>query len=263
MPHPHQRAAEVVETLRLTAEQREALHALLDGYRSDQYHRENRENLRFAFRSNKPLPVRMQHPGGTVTTYLVQPRDLSRSGFGFVHGGYFHPGSVCDVILPDKDGQLLKLKGRVARCQLISGKAHIVGVALDEMIRLESFDVEPIDAGGSGPVTPADAAPKMLVSERAEDPRVRRALPEGVEQLNATARDVVHALDAERIALAEQLCGRLRVLADKLGYPEIGATAATLNQSFARGRIDPSCKCHLLDLSELVGSARRGLPRAA
>ena len=77
--------------------------------------------------------VQLKPIGGTPILYLARPRNISRNGMAFLHGGYVHNG--VDVVIQMKlAGDTVHLNGQVVRCRYISGTIHEVGVEFDRRI---------------------------------------------------------------------------------------------------------------------------------
>jgi hypothetical protein len=78
---------------------------------------------------------KLQAVGGT-TQFAVKCRNISRRGVGFLHGGYVHPGTLCEVTIITKRRVGFRATGKVVRCQHIGDKIHEVGVRLDSDLDL-------------------------------------------------------------------------------------------------------------------------------
>ena len=67
-----------------------------------------RADDRVAFELPSGAVMKLYHPGGTITTHLIHPRNLSRKGMSFLHGNYVHPinrrGVSADLQEPDGGG---------------------------------------------------------------------------------------------------------------------------------------------------------------
>src|SRR5262245_50111278 len=57
------------------------------------------------------VTVSVEHPAGGVSRFLVCARNLSAGGVGFIHSGYLHKGSSCQVELRALDGQMRSIAG--------------------------------------------------------------------------------------------------------------------------------------------------------
>lgn len=243
-----------IDSLRLSPAQMRDLHTGLDQFRRAEVEREQRESDRFLYRTGDPVQVRMEHPGGSVAVYLVQPRDLSAGGMGFLHGGYLHPGGRCSVTLTDREGKPVAVTGKVARCRMVKGRTHEVGIAFEERIELGSFDVRPMPVPGA---TDGDSVMDRLESKLWSDRASRAVLPERVASMHEQVREVARLLRDQRFDAARRLCETIRANAMGNGYPPIAEAADLLSQCLAGGSLDPRWKRALLGLASLCDAARR------
>jgi hypothetical protein len=106
---------------------------------------ERREHERLRYYVPGGVEVGVHHPGGSFTTYRVQPRDLGRGGLGFLHGNFVHPGASCIVKVTTRDGGDVAVSGKIVSCQHISGKTHQVGVRFDAPLDPDDFLARPDD----------------------------------------------------------------------------------------------------------------------
>jgi CheY-like chemotaxis protein len=90
------------------------------------------------------IPLKVEHPDGGTAAFLVFGRNISRSGLSVLHGGYVHPGSVCQVILARSKGSPLVVSGEVRHCRLFAGSCHELGIRFDR-------EVNPAELVGSAP----------------------------------------------------------------------------------------------------------------
>ena len=70
------------------------------------------------------------------------PRSYT-GGMGFVHGGFFHVGSPCRVMLVSLNRQVLAMTGMVKRCHHLKGKIHDIGIEFDAPVEVASFITTP------------------------------------------------------------------------------------------------------------------------
>ncbi len=248
-----------IDSLRLTPAQMRELHAGLDQFRRAEVERELRESDRFLYRTGDPVEVRIDHPGGSAAVYLVQPRDLSAGGMGFLHGGFLHAGGVCSVKLRDKEGKTVMVTGRIARCRMIKGRTHEVGIAFEERIELGEFDVKPMPVGAGGDGDDDELVVHRLESMLWADRSCRAALPQQVTTMREQVRQIAQALRDERFDHARRLAETVRANAMRNGYPPIADAADLLGQCLGGGTLDPRWKHALLSLAQLCDAARRAL----
>ncbi len=147
---------EFVDSLRLSQQEQDELLEAMDN-QSDGHRGSNlRRDERVPYRRSSGVVVTLVHPGGSVARYLVRPRNLSRCGMGFLHGGFVHEGSKCQVHLQKLDSTPHVIMGAVARCQHVTGMVHEIGVRLEEEIDLAIF-------------TPIQSAPGPELADQSEE----------------------------------------------------------------------------------------------
>jgi len=134
--HPDQSTR---DTLRLSERQQRALLAYLDSQSNESLELDDqRIEHRFDF-SSTPVLIRIGQPGGTSGTFIVRPRNLSRTGLGFLHGSFCYPGSHCEVVIPTSDAERAALTGRIVRCRHVRANVHEVGMQFDTPIEIGRF----------------------------------------------------------------------------------------------------------------------------
>ena len=126
-----------IDTLQLSDEQWAELSAKLELFRSSEGGQ--RKHMRVPFRTLSQIAVAIQKPDEQWAKYIVRSRDLSEGGIGFIHGAYVHAGSHCRVIVKDVEGKPACLEGIVRRCDLLLGRAHVVGLEFNEEIVMSRF----------------------------------------------------------------------------------------------------------------------------
>ena len=104
-----------------------------------------RRHRRLSYDRTPRFFVEMQHPGGTNVTYVVELRNISSTGVGFLHGAFAYDKAPCNVILRNLQNQWVRVPGSVARCRMIQGKIHEVGVKFDEPIEVSQFAADLAD----------------------------------------------------------------------------------------------------------------------
>jgi len=127
----------IVDTLRISDKALRGLLDSLDAAADAAAVSEHRRNQRITYHCRQGLVVRMHHPGGSVANYLVQPRNLSRTGLGFLHGSFVYPQTPCAITLPSQTGPTIRAEGRIVRCRHVSGNVHEVGLRFNEPIELD------------------------------------------------------------------------------------------------------------------------------
>ncbi|MFW5682614.1 MAG: hypothetical protein ACOC1G_06370 [Phycisphaeraceae bacterium] len=130
-------AHQTLRTIRLSDRQRERLLSALEK-QSTCSPETDRRDLRLRY--NRGACEATLSSGGSIEMrHVLTPRNLSRRGFGFIHGQFVHRGTRCCIELVDLDDHPCRVRGSVARCQHLSGIIHEVSVVFDDPIELESF----------------------------------------------------------------------------------------------------------------------------
>lgn len=118
-----------------------------------------RTSERYSYRV-KGCIVHLQQPGASNSTpYVVATRDISAGGFSFLHGGFVHVGSKCQVQLITAHGGWQDVTGVVARCRYINDGLHEVGIRFQSGVKPADF-------------CPAAVNCRVLLAE--DDPAARR-----------------------------------------------------------------------------------------
>lgn len=95
------------------------------------------------------IVVELRPHGAEAACYVVVPVDLSEGGLAFLHGMFVYPGTACTARLRTRDGRTVGVLGKVARCTLVSGRIHEVGMKFESPVDLGLF-VKLDDEEGSG-----------------------------------------------------------------------------------------------------------------
>jgi hypothetical protein len=67
-------------------------------------------------------------------------RNISRTGMGCLHTTFLHPGSIAQMIIVDESRQpLLRMNGKVVRCEQIKVRVFDVGIVFAEKVPLETI----------------------------------------------------------------------------------------------------------------------------
>jgi len=124
-----------MDSLRITDAQASQLLNELDSLRLSAPEQDQRAAPRVTAGARARVIVQLRPEGGTPVQYLDRPRNISRSGMAFLHGGYIHEGTPVVVKLKIS-GKNLRLDANVVRCRFVSGNIHEVGVAFDRRIEV-------------------------------------------------------------------------------------------------------------------------------
>lgn len=172
--------------IRLNSTERSKLLCQLDDSprRSGQ---DRRRYKRWEYRMSD-IAVLVQHPAGGTGRYLVCARNLSAGGLSCIHGGYLHPGSECQIVLPRTEGDPVAVNGVIVHCRHVEGSYHEVGIRFTQEVE------------------PADLVPQ-LIPEGEQTGDLTQELPKlqgsvlVVDQSPADRRLLTHHLAATGISL--------------------------------------------------------------
>lgn len=135
----YNRPRDCVDTLRLSERAAMAVFSQLDENGGVSSSAELRQDERVTYHRQDGLVVEMTHPGGSRAYYIVRPRNLSRNGLAFLHGGFVYTDTATVVMLIRSDGRRVRVPGRVLRCRHVRGNIHEIGLRFDEPIRMSDF----------------------------------------------------------------------------------------------------------------------------
>ncbi len=145
MPTEKHSPSNCLDLLRLSAREQEDILTRIDGQTADVGVNCKRNEPRYPYRLRGGLMISIEHPGGSRIGCLVRTRNLSRSGLGFLHGGFLHRGTRCSMLLRNVDADDVTsangtlVEGTVMHCRHIVGRVHEVGVRFDRIINTEDF----------------------------------------------------------------------------------------------------------------------------
>lgn len=138
LEYHHENHRELIDTLHLSEREQQAIlkhMAARPGHPENEMRRWTRHDYHLAI----GLIATLKHPGGTIITYLVRPRDLSSGGISFLHGAFVYPQTQCRFTLRGMDGLSMPVEGEVVRCRHVRGRIHEVGVRFNEPVDLQRF----------------------------------------------------------------------------------------------------------------------------
>ena len=145
MPAENHSPSNCLDLLRLSPREQEDILTRIDGQTADVGVNCKRTEPRYPYRLRGGLMVSVEHPGGSRIGCLVRTRNLSRSGLGFLHGGFLHRGTRCSMLLRNVDADDVTsatgtlVEGAVMHCRHIVGRVHEVGVRFDRIINTQDF----------------------------------------------------------------------------------------------------------------------------
>ena len=134
------------EILRLSViETVEVLQRIDDAVTNDTVTKERRGESRVTFQPVSRIAVLMEGEPIGRRTYMLAPRNLSRSGCSLIHGKFVYPKTACVVGLCARDAQAVPVHSKVIWCRYITGRVHELGIEFTDPIDLSEFvpGVEP------------------------------------------------------------------------------------------------------------------------
>jgi len=153
MPRIVQADSDILDTLRLTPRDAEALLDKLQTRRDAFVGSDQRRSQRVFFTSISGINAQVTHPGGSNQNFLVLPTDLSAGGICVLHGGYLHAGSSIRLWVPDRAGYERQVTGKTVRCTYFQAMIHEIGVMFDEPIHLSEFTTAGEESNGQAPMS--------------------------------------------------------------------------------------------------------------
>lgn len=112
--------------------------------------KENRRKDRRWDYTQSDVAVTVEHPGGTLSRYLVTARNLSSGGIAFLHGGFLHKNTRCRIQLRRLGGTAEDaVVGAVTNCRHVEGRVHEVSIKFERRIDPMQY-VNPKAEGPSG-----------------------------------------------------------------------------------------------------------------
>lgn len=152
-----------VDSVRLTRTQFTEIFEDLELARREAPDSNRREGDRKHVSAIAGVLLEVEHPGGAAARFIVRPRNISRTGMGFIHGGYLYKGSKVTITLVMLDREMIVLRGTVMRCRHVKARIHEIGMRFAEPLSVDPFAPPREDAGAGatsapGATTDASAA---------------------------------------------------------------------------------------------------------
>lgn len=250
-----------MKTIRVDGAQIERLLTQLDGT-GDGPQSSRRRAPRYRYRAAS-IGVRFLQTGmGHQHTILAVPRNISEQGISFLHGGFVHLKTRCQVRLVTSFGSHNEISGTVVRCRYVEANIHEVALLFDHEINPAVYCTEAVQ---TAVLLVTDNEPMLSFAKRQ------------FERLNAevkTARDGAAAMSELEAALYDIICiDAETVNTDPLdaarqirasGYP-VMLVAATAKPDDEQGRLLREAGCEQIirkpysrdDLARLVDAVRK------
>lgn len=259
--NPTQGAQSAANALRLPPGALPQLHNVLDIASSPSPSADQpavgRRFRRWVYR-DRAIPARVEHLGGSVVECEVAPRDLSCTGIGLLHNGFFHAGTIVTLTLHSLDHEPVHVKGIVRWCRHTIRQIHESGIEFVQPIDPRNFlrldnsvdsliyeSVAPEELAGSVLHVEPNSAERKLLAHMVRQSNLSvvgvGTLAEAVAAINTSHFDVVIAEADFDDGSAIEL---LTALADKgLRTPVIVLTALSmpaLRHAFTDAGVQPA-----------------------
>lgn len=153
LPGLHERleANDCIKVLKISNAEERELVLILEG---EEQTTDCRRHRRYLYIMGAGLPMRVYQPGGSISEFIVVPRNISAGGLAFLHGGYLHAGTLCMVKLKGLDGCEAISTGHVVRCRYLCGRVYDIGLLFENDIQVGDF----VKISGADVVPPEQAA---------------------------------------------------------------------------------------------------------
>jgi len=132
-------APAVQDILRLSARETVKLLEQMEAAATAEVSRERRHAPRAPYQPVSRLAVLLEGEPLGRRSYMLAPRNLSRTGVSLLHGKMIYPGTACAVGLRAMDGQTVPVHGKIIWCRYVSGRVHEQGVEFVDPIDLQEF----------------------------------------------------------------------------------------------------------------------------
>lgn len=127
------------QVLRLSDAETLAIARALEQHETTAKNLANRSADRFRLPAGFKVLGTFTMPGGSTQNAIISARNISRTGMGCLHGTFLHPGSVAAlVIVDDQRHPLLRIAGKVVRCEQVRVRVYDLGIRFDESVPLET-----------------------------------------------------------------------------------------------------------------------------
>lgn len=128
------------QLLKLNEADASAIARTLEQHETTAKNLSNREAERFRLPTGFRVVGTFTMPGGSTQNAIVTVRNISRSGMACLHGTFLHPGSVAALVIVDDQRQpLLRIVGKVVRCEQVKVRVYDVGIRFEESVALEAI----------------------------------------------------------------------------------------------------------------------------
>lgn len=153
------------DTLRFNDEAYAGVTSYLDQLSESNLEKVDRQEIRYPYRPAYLVKMKVMQPCGGVNYLLVRPRNLSVQGLGILHGGFLHPGTLCELELQTLSGETQRVKGKVRHCKLFTRHVHIIGICLREPLVLSEYLAPEVIEAFEQQAAPSQPTARLLCIE--------------------------------------------------------------------------------------------------
>ena len=94
---------------------------------------------RYPYRVRGGVEFILNPDGAGTLRYRVDAIDLSATGVGLMHGNFVYRGTECELHLVTCDREMVRVSGKVSRCDCFCAPVHILGVHFHAPIDVGNF----------------------------------------------------------------------------------------------------------------------------
>ncbi|HLP85532.1 MAG TPA: PilZ domain-containing protein [Phycisphaerales bacterium] len=128
------------QLLRLNEADATAIARALEQHETTAKNLANRNAERFRLPLGFKVVGTFTMPGGSTQNAIVTVRNISRTGMGCLHSTFLHPGSASAMVIVDDQRQpLLRISGKVVRCEQVRVRVFDVGIRFEDSVPLETI----------------------------------------------------------------------------------------------------------------------------
>lgn len=177
--------------------------------------------------------------------FLVRPYDISPGGVGLLHGAYLHPGTQVKVVLSLRDLRVMRIAGRVVRCDHLHQRVHSVGIAfaqpLDPALMPDGEPEAPVASDGAPAAGSPIAGLLGHLGGLAERLAGLCASGNSLEQIDPLVREVwkIWREGSAMVAEAVKQAETDRLKADHQAQKDQGHNAPSQDQSQVQSQDQP------------------------
>jgi hypothetical protein len=161
---------------------------------------DRRKEGRFSYIVPEGITVEVESlTSGSGRFYRSCPRNISRGGMAFLHGGFIHPGTRCQITLIAIDDEKVTVRATVRACRYIRGKVHHVGVEFETPVNVEDFSYDAAQSIGIPSDKSADSGVASLASNRIGPSRELLLVVKDLQALSQAANQLIRQIHARLV----------------------------------------------------------------